>query len=101
MLIIAIPLEAAEIVTFVIGILKGIWLPFFVTSMVLIICTVFLFDYWYKQIEYICPECHVRFQPKKIEAALGNHNPKMRKLTCPECKRKIWSVEVYRREVDV
>ena len=30
MLIIAIPLEIIEIVTFMIGILKGIWLPFFV-----------------------------------------------------------------------
>ena len=101
MLTIAIPLETAEIVTFVIGILKGIWIPFFVTLAVPIICTVFLVDYWYKQIEYICPECHTRFQPKKIEAVLGNHTPKMRKLTCPSCKRKIWSLEVYRREVDV
>ena len=99
--IIAIPLETAGIVTFVIGILKGIWIPFFVTLAVHIICTIFLVNYWYKQIEYICPECHTRFQPKKIEAVLGNHTPKMRKLTCPSCKRKIWSLEVYRREVNV
>ncbi|MCM1245823.1 MAG: MerR family transcriptional regulator [Roseburia sp.] len=101
MLMIAIPLEAAEIVTFVIGILKGIWLPFFIALTVLVICTVFLVDYWYKQTEYICPECHTRFQPKKIEAIFGNHTPKMRKLTCPSCKRKIWSLEVYRKEVNV
>lgn len=98
--IIAIPLEIAEIVTFVIGILKGIWIPFFVALAVLIICAVFLVDYWYKQIEYICPECHTRFQPKKMEAVLGNHTPKMRKLTCPSCKRKIWSLEVYRKGVN-
>lgn len=98
---IAIPLETAEIVTFVIGILKGIWIPFFVALAVFIICAVFLVDYWYKQIEYICPECHTRFRPKKMEAFLGNHTSKMRKLTCPSCKRKIWSLEVYRREVDV
>lgn len=101
MVIIAIPLETAELVTFVIGILKGIWIPFFVSLAVLIICTVFMVDYWYKQIEYICPECHTRFQPKKIEAVFGNHTPKMRRLTCPNCKRKIWSLEVYRRESDV
>lgn len=97
MAIIAIPLETAELVTFVIGILKGIWIPFFVSLAVLIICTVFMVDYWYKQIEYICPECHTRFQPKKIEAVFGNHTPKMRRLTCPSCKRKIWSLEVYRK----
>ncbi|MCM1494675.1 MAG: MerR family transcriptional regulator [Bacteroides sp.] len=101
MLIIAIPLEAAEIVTFVIGILEGIWIPFFMALAVFIICTVFLINDWYKQVEYICPECHARFQPKKIEVVLGNHTPKMRKLTCPNCKRKIWSLEVYRKEVDV
>jgi len=100
MVIIAIPLETAEIVTFVIGILKGIWVPFFVSLAVFIICAVFMVDYWYKQIEYICPECHTRFQPRKMEAVFGNHTPKMRKLTCPSCKRKIWSLEVYRKGVN-
>lgn len=100
MAIIAIPLETAEIVTFVIGILKGIWIPFFVSLAVLIICAVFMVDYWYKQIEYICPECHTRFHPRKMEAVFGNHTPKMRKLTCPSCKRKIWCLEVYRKGVN-
>ena len=100
MVIIAIPLETAELVTFVIGILKGLWIPFFVALAVLIICAVFMVDYWYKQIEYICPECHTRFQPKKIEGVFGNHTSKMRRLTCPSCKRKIWSLEVYRKGVN-
>ncbi len=101
LVVIALPLEITEIVTFVIGILKGIWIPFFAALAVFIVCAVFLLDYWYKRIEYICPECHTRFRPKKMEAFLGNHTPKMRKLTCPSCKRKIWSLEVYTREVDV
>ena len=100
MLIVAIPLEIIEIVTFVIGIVKGVWIPFFVAVAVLAICASIILDHWYKRIEYICPECHTKFQPPKMEALLANHNPKMRKLTCPNCKRKIWSVEVYRREVD-
>ncbi|MBD5544542.1 MAG: MerR family transcriptional regulator [Lachnospiraceae bacterium] len=97
--IILIPLETAEIVTFVICILKGIWIwiPLFVALAVHVICAFFMVDYWYKQTEYICPECHIRFQPKKMEAVFGNHTPKMRKLTCPNCKRKIWSLEVYRK----
>ena len=100
MLIVGIPVEITGIVTFVIGILKGIWIPFFVTTAVYTICAVFLANYWYKRIEYICPECHTRFQPRKMETLLANHNPKMRKLTCPSCRRKIWSLEVYRKEVD-
>ena len=100
MIIVGIPVEITGIVTFVIGILQGIWIPFFVTMAVYTICAVFLANYWYKRIEYICPECHTRFQPRKMETLLANHNPKMRKLTCPSCKRKIWSLEVYRREVD-
>ena len=99
-LIVAIPLEIIEIVTFVIGIVKGIWIPFWVAMAMLVICIATMFGYWYKRIEYICPECHTRFQPKKSEAFFGNHTAKMRKLTCPTCKRKIWSVEVYRREAD-
>lgn len=100
MAIILIPLETAEIASFVIGILKGIWIPFFLVLAVFIICTVFMVDYWYKQIEYICPECHTRFKPKKMEAVFGNHTPKLRRLTCPGCKRKIWSLEVYRKGVN-
>ena len=100
MIIVGIPVEITGIVTFVIGILQGIWIPFFVTMAVYTICAVFFTNYWYKRIEYICPECHTRFQPRKMETLLANHNPKMRKLTCPSCKRKIWSLEVYRREVD-
>lgn len=100
MLFVAIPIEIAEIVTFVIGVLKGIWMPFFIALAVLLICTAFLVEYWYQQTEYICPECHARFRPKKMEAVFGNHTPRMRKLTCPDCKRKIWSLEVYRKEVD-
>lgn len=100
MLIIALPLETAEVVTFVIGILKGTWLPFFITLALTLVCTVLLLNQWYKQIEYICPECHTRFRPGKMEAFFANHTPKTRKLTCPECRRKIWCLEVYKREAN-
>ena len=100
MIIVGIPVEITGIVTFVIGILQGIWLPFFVTMAVYTICAVFFTNYWYKRVEYLCPECHTRFQPKKLEAFFGNHTPKTRKLTCPTCRRRIWSLEVYRKEVD-
>lgn len=101
MMMIDIPLQIASIVAFVIGVLRGTWILFFIMFSVQFICTGLLVNYWYKQIEYICPECQTRFQPRKMEAVFGNHTPKMRKLTCPYCKRKIWCLEVHREEVDV
>lgn len=101
MIAVVIPLEILEIVTFILGILKGIWIPFFVTLGVLIVVSIGMVNYWYKRIAYICPECHLEYKPKKTEVFFANHNPKMRKLTCPNCKRKIWSLEVYREEGNV
>ena len=65
MIIVGIPVEITGIVTFVIGILQGIWMPFVVAMAMLAICASIILDHWYKRIEYICPECHTRFQPKK------------------------------------
>lgn len=95
MLAIGLPLEMAEIVTFLLGILKGIWIPFLVALGVMVIAITILFNYWYKRTAYICPECHLEYRPGKTEAFFAAHTPKMRKLTCPSCKRKIWSLEVY------
>lgn len=100
MAIVSIPLEIAEIATFIIGIIKGVWLPFAVTMGLLLVCAWFMVSYWYKRISYICPECHTEFKPKKKEAFLAFHTAKTRKLTCPCCSRKIWCLELYREEVD-
>ena len=53
MLIVGIPVEIIGVVTLVIGIFQGIWIPFFLTVVMYTICAVFLANYWYKRIEYI------------------------------------------------
>lgn len=100
MILIGAPLEAAEIATLALGIIKGIWIPFGVTMVAAVVCVYFMFEYWHKRIGYICPECHTEFKPKKMEAFLGNHTPKTRKLTCPCCKRKVWCLELFKSEVE-
>ena len=51
MIIVGIPVEITGIVTFVIGILQGIWIPFFVTMAVYTICAVL--DIWYNHVEFL------------------------------------------------
>lgn len=98
MVIIGAPLEAMEIATFVVGILKGIWIPFGVTMAVAVACVGVFYSYWYKRIGYICPECHTEFKPKKMEAFLAKHTQVTRKVTCPCCNRKVWCLEMFRGE---
>ena len=98
LILIAVPLEAAEVATLVLGILKGIWIPFAAVMAVMALCVWVMFHYWYHRVGYICPECHTEFKPRKREAFLGNHTPRTRRLTCPCCQRKIWCLEMYRQE---
>ena len=92
--------ELIEWLTLILWIVKGIWIPFVIGIPFSIGLGIWVSKFYFNNIVYICPECHTRFQPRKMETLLANHNPKMRKLTCPSCRRKIWSLEVYRREVD-
>ena len=83
MLIIAIPLEIVEIVTFVIGILKGIWLPFFVAMAVIPICVAIMFGYWYKRVEYLCPGMPYQISAKEIRSILWKSYAKDAKANLP------------------
>ena len=51
--------------------------------------------YYFKNVAYICPECHQVFKPKFKEAFWANHTPTTRKLTCPACGHKGFCVETY------
>ena len=83
MLIIAIPLEIVEIVTFVIGILKGIWLPFFVAMAVIPICVAIMFGYWYKRVEYLYPGMPYQISAKEIRSILWKSYAKDTKANLP------------------
>ncbi|KAA9299157.1 MULTISPECIES: MerR family transcriptional regulator [Aerococcus] len=49
--------------------------------------------YYFKQVAYICPECHYDFQPDLKAAIFAKHTPYTRKLICPHCHYHGYCVE--------
>lgn len=88
--------EAFEIATALLWILKGIWWPFvFIGIPVMIALCSWISWYYFRNVAYICPECHQVFKPRFWEAFWANHTPTTRKLTCPKCGHKGFCVETY------
>ncbi len=100
MLLFGLPAEAVEIATLMLGILKGIWIPFGVCMLVIAAATPFLVVYYYRNVLYICPECHNEFKPKKAEFFFAAHTPKTRRLKCPCCGKKNYCVETFAYAVE-
>ena len=50
---------------------------------------------YFKNVKYICPECHEVFKPTLKEAFWANHTPTTRKLTCTKCAHKGFCVEIW------
>lgn len=86
-------LEILEVGSFVYGILKGAWAPFISVLILTLLYSLFIFNHWHKNVNYICPQCHTTFKPSKTEAFFAGHTPKTRKLTCPCCSKKMWCIE--------
>ena len=101
MLATGIPLEIAEVATFIIGITYGIWLPFIITLILQIIFAVILSKYYSDNVAYICPECHKVFRSGFKEMFFAAHTPNTRKLTCPHCGKKSFCVETCSEGVEV
>ena len=88
--------EAFEITTILLWVLKDIWWPFaFIGMPVAVALGIWISIYYFKNVSYMCPQCHQGFRPKFREAFWANHTPTTRKLTCPHCGRKGFCVETY------
>lgn len=84
-----------EYSTLAYSIVTGKWWIFGIALLILLPITVWLIQYYYSNVGYICPECHEVFKPGKKEFFFAAHTPTTRKLTCACCGHKGFCVEVY------
>ena len=99
MLISGIPLGILQWTSVILWIVAGIWWPFIAYVLVAVPYAVWISDYYFKRVAYICPQCHEIFKPNLKEAFWAQHTPTLRRLTCTCCGYKGFCVETYGKEV--
>ena len=95
-----LPADIVEWGTLIYAIVTGNWIPFAVGMIFVIITGILLTRYYFRNVAYICPQCHSVFAPKLKEAFFAKHTPSTRKLTCTSCGHHGFCVETCRTEAD-
>ena len=93
MLLSGIPISVLQWGSIVLWALEGIWWPFVIWAVVAVPYGIWISRYYFKNVDYICPQCHEVFKPRFKEAFWASHTPTTRKLTCPKCNHKGHCVE--------
>ena len=91
-------IECIEVATIMLWVTKGIWLPFAIGMTLALGAAIAISAYYFKNVAYICPDCHTVFRPTFIDAFFAPHTPKTRKLECTNCGHKGYCVETYNEE---
>jgi len=95
LLITGTPVTILQWVSIILWITNGIWWLFAVWVCAATVYGVWASVYYFRNVSYICPECHAVFKPSFKEAFWAYHTPRMRRLTCTNCGHKGMCVEVY------
>ena len=95
LILFGLPVSILQWGSIILWIVKGIWWPFLVWVFVAIPFSIWISKYYFKNVKYICPECHEVFKPNMKEAFWARHTPTTRKLTCTSCGYKGFCVEIW------
>lgn len=98
LLITGIPIGIIQWTSIILWIVTGIWWPFALYVLIAIPYAVWISNFYFKSVAYICPQCHEVFKPNIKEAFWARHTPTLRKLTCTCCGHKGFCVETYGKE---
>ena len=98
MLAAGIPLNILQWSSIILWITKGIWWLFLVWAIVVIPYIIFFVRWYFRKMAFICPQCHMVFQPTIKEGFFANHTYATRKLICPSCGHHGFCVEVPANE---
>ncbi len=90
-----IPLGIIQWTSIILWITTGIWWPFIAYVLIAIPYAVWVSNFYFRKVAYICPQCHEVFKPNLKEAFWARHTPTLRKLTCTCCGYKGFCVETY------
>ncbi len=97
MLVIGFIMDAIEVSTLMLWIFTGNPLPFVIGLLPVICLGVWISKYYFHRTEYVCLQCHTVFSLKLREVFLARHTPKARLLTCPECGKRSFCIEIYKK----
>jgi len=100
MILTGIPVTALQWASIILWITNGLWWLFVIWACVAIVWGSAASVYYYNHVAYICPECHNVFKPSLQEMFWAYHTPRMRRLTCPKCRRRGLCVEIYAEKED-
>ena len=95
LLSIGIPVEILEWGTLIYAFKTGAWWIFGLALALTVVSAVWLSVYYFKKVDYICPQCHTVFKPRFKQMFWARHTPTTRKLTCTHCGHKGFCVETY------
>lgn len=101
MISLGIVMDLIEIATIILWIFKGIWLPFAIGMVFVVLLGIYVSCIYFNNTAYICPECHKIFKPKFANAFFAPHTPNTRKLTCTSCGHRGFCVETYCKKEDM
>ena len=94
MILTGLPLNILQWASIILWITKGIWWLFLIWAAVAIPYGILFVRWYFKRMAYICPQCHIVFQPTIKEGIFAKHTYATRKLTCPSCGHHGFCVEI-------